>query len=176
MCTREEFSQFVKGMKCIYTLPTFLPDRESIEVWYVALQHFSYADLKKAFASYYPLNTFPPTPADLIKGIVKAPNKTGFDAWSAVLKASQKYNTSDSVEEQKASACLDELTRETLRRIGGWKVIRNCPLWELERLMKQFITAYDVSVQQETISQLPEAMRRTMIDCDSQNLLEGNRT
>ena len=174
MCSREDFSAFVKAMKSIYTMSTFLPDLESIETWYRALQHFSYEDLKRTFTAYYVINSYPPTPADLIQGIVKAPTKTGYDAWSDVLLASQKHNTSDLVEEQKASACLDDLAKETLRRIGGWKMIRNCPTWELDRLMKQFVTAYDVSVQQETIAMLPETMRHTLLGYEDEYLIEGD--
>ena len=172
MCTRAEFSELVKAMKCIYTMPSFLPDLESISVWYVVLQHFSYADLKKAFASYYPLNSFPPTPADLIKLLIRPSNKTGIGAWSEVLRAISRHGPGDSV---KASDCVDDLTNKVIKGMGGWEVIRNCSTDNLGFLMKQFVSAYDDNIQQETINSLPEAMRQTMIGSDSQNLLEGNR-
>ena len=173
MCTREEFGQFVKTMKCIYTLPTFLPDRESIEVWYIALQHFSYADLVKAFASYYPLNTFPPTPADLINLLARPSNKTGVGAWCEVLRAINRHGAGDSV---KASDCVDDFTNSIIKGMGGWSVIRNCPTDSLGFLMKQFVSAYDDSIQQATINLLPEAMRQTMIGYNGQQLLEDNQT
>lgn len=170
MCTREEFTKFVAIMKCIYTLPTFLPDRESAEAWYLALRHFEYTDLKKAFTTYYPINTFPPTPADLIKHLVRPSNKTGIGAWREVMKAVRKYGP---MEGRLASESVDEFTRDIVNSIGGWSAIRNCPTENLGFLMRQFISAYDDCVQRETINLLPDTLKRSMIGCDSNNLLEG---
>lgn len=169
MCTRKEFSEFVKGMKCIYTLPSFLPDLESIEVWYIALQHFSYSDLKRAFASYYPINSYPPAPADLIGLIVRPSKKTGILAWDEVIQAKNSHGHYD---ETKASDCVDSFTRKIVNIIGGWEAIRNCPPENMGFLMKQFIIAYDDKIQQETITLLPEAIRQTMLNENDKKLLE----
>ena len=171
MCTRTEFSSFVKGMKCIYTLPSFLPDRESIESWYVILQHFSYTDLKNSFASYCLVNKFPPTVADLIQPIIKPDNKTGVSAWAEVLQAVNGHGAGDG---KKASDCLDEYTRKVVRGIGGMEVIRNCPTTNLGFLMKEFITAYDDGIQQETVNLLPDALRQNVIGYGGQYVLEDS--
>jgi len=170
VCSRTEFSSFVKGMKSIYTLPSFLPDRESIEAWYVVLQHFSYMDLKKAFTAYLPVNTFPPTPADLIKYLVRPANKTGISAWREVMTAVRKYGPMDG---RLASESVDQFTRDIVDSIGGWSSIRNCPTENLGFLMRQFVSAYDDCVQRETINLLPDTLRRSMIDGDSHMMLEG---
>lgn len=172
MCTREEFTAFVATMKCIYTVPSFLPDRESIEVWYMVLRHFPYADLKRSFATYYPVNTFPPTPADLIKHLVRPANKTGISAWREVMRAVRKYGP---MEGRLASESVDSFTRDIVDSIGGWSSIRNCPTENLGFLMRQFVSAYDDCVQRETINLLPDTLKQTMIDGDGYMMLEGEQ-
>lgn len=170
MCTEQEFAEFVAGMKCIYTMPTFLPDLESIKVWYVPLQHFCFEDLKRAFASYYPVNTLPPVPADLIRLLKSPTHKTGISAWSEVLRAIRKYGPQDG---RKASESVDVFTNDIVNGIGGWEVIRNCPPSNMAFLMKQFVSAYEDCVQRETVRLLPDAMRQTMIGHDGNYMIEG---
>lgn len=168
MCTRQEFSEYVATMKCIYTLPTFLPDLESIEMWYIVLRHYTYADLKKAFASYYPVKALPPTPADLIGLLARPTNKTAVTAWNEVLQYIGKHGAGDGV---RASDFLDDLTIKAVRSVGGLEAIRNCPMNNISFLMRQFVSAYDDSIQQETLRLLPNDVRRMMIGYDGNCML-----
>lgn len=170
MCTREEFTEFVATMKCIYTLPTFLPDCASAEGWYLALRHFEYADLKRAFTAYYPVNTFPPTPADLIGLLISPVSKTAIRAWSEVEHARKNHGPTSEV---KAHECVDDFTNKVIKDIGGWEIIRACPPENRSFLMRQFISAYDDCVQQETINLLPDTLKRSMLGGDSTMMLEG---
>lgn len=67
--SRKEFFTLVKGMKAVYTQPTFLPDNDSIEVWYQLLNDIPYPSLNIAIQSYMKINesSFPPSPAALRK-------------------------------------------------------------------------------------------------------------
>ena len=38
MMSFEEFKKLVKGMKAVYTSQSFLPDAESVKIWYQLLK------------------------------------------------------------------------------------------------------------------------------------------
>lgn len=63
--TFDEFKLLAKGMKSVYTSEKFLPDAESIKIWYQMLQDLEYKTANVAIQSYMLTNKFPPTIADI---------------------------------------------------------------------------------------------------------------
>ena len=61
----EEFKKLVKGMKAVYTSPSFLPDAESVKIWYQLLKDIPYEVLRVAVQKHMLTNRFPPTVAEL---------------------------------------------------------------------------------------------------------------
>ena len=89
----DEFMLLVKGMKAVYTQPTFLPDGDAIEVWYQLLNDIPYPLLSRAVQQYMKVNesSFPPSPASLRKYATRGTGTSGetdaLEEWASVKKA-----------------------------------------------------------------------------------------
>lgn len=101
--TKEEFSMIVKGMKAVYTEPTFIPDKDSFEIWYALLSDLDYKALNIAVQKYMMQNRNVPRPADL-REAVRSFNDTGemseMEVWGLVSKAirNSTYNSAEEFE------------------------------------------------------------------------------
>lgn len=118
-----EFQKFlilVKGMKSTYTSPNFLPDEDSIKVWYNLLKDIPYELLNNTIIRWISTERFPPTIADLRKMSYHTANDETPDwaeAWKKIKSAISCYGF---YRESDALASMDDLTRQTTERIG-WK-------------------------------------------------------
>lgn len=63
--TREQFKILAKAMKAIYTDERFLPDHDSVNVWYTLLCDLDYETLSKAIQKCMMSSPFQPTIADI---------------------------------------------------------------------------------------------------------------
>lgn len=89
--TRDEFKILVKGLKAVYTQPSFIPDKDAFEVWYSMLGDLDYEVCSNAIKIH--MQTVEKEPA--IAGIRKQAacmrtNKNELNemaAWQMVLKA-----------------------------------------------------------------------------------------
>lgn len=116
--TREEFKVLCKGMKAVYTQPSFLPDADAFNIWYSLLQDIDYMVAQAAIQKYMLTNKFPPTIADIREYATTI--KTGekplwSDGWEEVLKAIRKYG---SYRESEALESMTEITRKSVQRLG----------------------------------------------------------
>lgn len=96
--TREEFSKIAKGMKAVYSAPTFIADKDALDVWYALLQDLPYDVASMATQKHMMSSNRIPTPADIRAEAVKLsmpdePNET--EAWTLVSKAirNSSYNS-----------------------------------------------------------------------------------
>lgn len=88
--TRDEFKILVKGMKAVYTAPSFIPDKDAFEIWYGLLNDLPYDVANAAIQSYMMTETKLPVPADIRKKSQMFTNTTELnelEAWSLVSKA-----------------------------------------------------------------------------------------
>ena len=89
--TREEFQIIVKGLKAVYTQQTFIPDKDTFNVWYELLKDIDYANCNMAAQRYIISERFPPTIADIRDYVFKNDkSNNGLNesyAWSLVRKA-----------------------------------------------------------------------------------------
>lgn len=113
----DEFKQLVKGMKSIYTVPNFLPDKESVVLWYKLLKDLSYESANISIQKYAMTNKFPPTIADIREGALISNKEMWSDAWENVLSAIKRYGT---YQEIKALSELDDTTRKVVKCLG-WR-------------------------------------------------------
>lgn len=116
--TFDEFKILVKGMKAVYTSPNFLPDADSIKIWYQMLRDLEYRTANVAIQKYMMTNKFPPTIADIreLSTTVQHGELPDWgEGWEQVLQAIRKYG---SYRPQEAMDSMDELTRQCVERLG----------------------------------------------------------
>lgn len=89
--TRDEFKILVKGLKSVYTQPSFIPDKDSFEIWYELLADLDYKTCSNAIKKHMQMVEKEPTPASIRKQIVSLQvDKEELNemvAWQLVLKA-----------------------------------------------------------------------------------------
>jgi len=118
--TFDEFKILVKGMKAVYTSERFLPDADSIKIWYSLLKDLQYTVLNAAIQKYISLNKFPPTIADLreIATTICAGDLPDWgEGWEKVLQAIRRFGF---YRESEALQTMDELTQTCVKRLG-WR-------------------------------------------------------
>lgn len=116
--TREEFKILVKGMKAVYTQPTFIPDQDAFNMWYALMGDLSYDVCAVAIKKYMLTNKFPPTVAEIremASGIVNGDPLTWGESWERALAAVRKYGSYNKMD---ALNSLDSLTRKCVESIG----------------------------------------------------------
>lgn len=89
--TRDEFKILVKGLKAVYTQPSFIPDRDAFEVWYSMLGDLDYEVCSNAIKIHMQTVEKEPTIAGIRKqAACMLTNKNELNemaAWQMVLKA-----------------------------------------------------------------------------------------
>jgi len=117
--TFNEFKVLVKGMKAVYTSPNFLPDADSVKIWYRLLQDMPYELANVAIQRHMATNKFPPTIADIRAAAVETMDRTRdwSDGWERFRRAVGKYGY---YQQDAALASMDETTRRVVKRLG-WK-------------------------------------------------------
>ena len=63
--TKEEFKKLAKGLKAVYTQPTFLPDTDALSIWYELLKDLDYMIAQAAVQKHMITSKFPPTIAEI---------------------------------------------------------------------------------------------------------------
>lgn len=116
--TFDEWRILVKGLKSVYTSPNFLPDGDSIKIWYNLLQDIPYNVASAAIQKYMMTEKFPPTVADIrdmVANVKMGDKPLWSDGWEEVLIAIRKYG---SYRENEAMESMSELTRMAVQRLG----------------------------------------------------------
>ncbi len=173
--TREEFKVLCKGMKAVYTQPSFLPDADAFNIWYSLLQDIDYMVAQAAIQKYMLTNKFPPTIADIREYATTI--KTGekplwSDGWEEVLKAIRKYG---SYRESEALESMTEITRKSVQRLGFRNI---CMSENIMADRANFRMIYEqIAEREHTSKQIPVKLSSLIEDIqkkglDSRNLLE----
>lgn len=157
--TFDEFKVLVKAMKAVYTSPNFLPDADSVKIWYRLLEDMPYELANIAIQRHMATNKFPPTVAEIRQAAVHTVDETKdwSDGWEQFRKAVSKYGY---YQQEAALASMDEITRKVVRRLG-WK-----QLCESENPMQDranFRMIYEQERQrQEEKAALPAGLQKQM--------------
>lgn len=173
--TREEFKVLCKGMKAVYTQPSFLPDADAFNIWYSLLQDIDYMVAQAAIQKYMLTNKFPPTIADIREcaTTIKAGEKPLWsDGWEEVLKAIRKYG---SYRESEALESMSEITRKSVQRLGFRNI---CMSENIMADRANFRMIYEqIAEREHTSKQIPIKLSSLIEDIqkkglDSRNLLD----
>ena len=116
--TFDEWRVLCKGMKAVYTQPNFLPDADSIKIWYKLLQDIPYEVLNVGIQQFMMQSKYAPTVADLRElstTVVKGKPKDWGSGWESVQQAIRRYGF---YQEEKALESMDDITRQTVKRLG----------------------------------------------------------
>lgn len=115
--TENEFSMLVLGIKTAYPSFNILPSQDAVKIWYKMLKDLDYRTAEIAIMDHISSSEFPPSIADIrhkcAKQKVLIPDWG--EAWAQVQIAIRKFGSYREIE---AVESLDELTRETVKRIG----------------------------------------------------------
>lgn len=65
--TEREFSILVKGMKSIYSSPSFIADKNAFDVWFSLLKDLEYMDCSRAIQKHMQTSEYQPTVATIRK-------------------------------------------------------------------------------------------------------------
>lgn len=123
--TKDEFKILAKGLKAVYTYPSFLPDADSLNVWYSLLQDLPYDVCNVAIQKYMMTQTEVPKIADIrnmCAEIMAGEKPLWSDGWEEVLLAIRRYG---SWNEAKAMESMSEITRQAVRRMGYLNLCRS---------------------------------------------------
>lgn len=169
---RDEFKVLAKGMKAVYSQPTFLPDADAFNVWYSLLKDIDYKVANAAVQKYMLTNKFPPTIADIrtLAAEVRTGDKPLWsDGWEEVLRAISKYG---SYRETEALQSMAEITRTAVKRLG----FRNLCMSEnimADRANFRMIFQ-ELADREHTAKQIPVTLSNLIEGIQQQNALESN--
>ena len=116
--TKDEFKILAKGLKAVYTYPSFLPDADALNVWYSLLQDLPYEVCNVAIQKYMMTETEVPTIASIRKlcaSVVEGETKDWGDGWEEVLMAIRQFG---SYREKEAMDSMSGITRNCVERLG----------------------------------------------------------
>lgn len=116
--TRDEFKVLVKGMKAVFSQPTFIPDQDAFNMWFALVGDLPYEVCSVAIKKYMLTNKFPPTVAEireLASNVVNGEQLNWGEAWERAMTAVRRYGSYNQVE---AMNSLDPLTRKCVDSIG----------------------------------------------------------
>lgn len=116
--TKDEFKILAKGMKAVYTQPSFLPDADALNVWYSLLQDLPYDVCNVAIQKYMMTESKIPTIADirnLCAGVVAGEKPLWSDGWEEVCRAISRWG---SYGEREAMESFTDITKQTVQRLG----------------------------------------------------------
>jgi hypothetical protein len=166
--TFDEWKKIAKGLRAVYTSDRFLPDGDSVRIWFSLLKDLPYEQVSIAAQKYMETEHFPPTPADL-RAAVTPPPAEWSDAWAQVIGAVRKYGSWDV---KKAEESFDDLTARVVKNLGGFRRICELEYDEMDVLRANFRDIYSRQAKAEAESNQMSPQLREMVS----QMLEGMGT
>ena len=155
--TIDEFKILTKAMKAVYTSPNFLPDTYAVKLWYQMLKDIPYEQATVAIHEYMLTNKFPPTIADIRALTFEREIQDWGTGWQQTLSVIRKYGW---CRQKEALEELDELTRQTVQRLGYMEL---CTSENLMADRGNFRMIYEeLSEKEKTREKLPEKLRKEL--------------
>lgn len=169
--TKDEFKILAKGMKAVYTYPSFLPDADALNVWYSLLQDLPYEVCNVAIQKYMMTETKIPTIADirnLCAGVVAGEKPLWSDGWEEVMMSIRRYG---SYNEEKALESMSDITKQCVRRLGYQNLCRSEAI-EVDRANFRMIFEQIANREHEK-KKLPSGMQQLIASIQEKKLLES---
>ena len=173
----EEFGQLVKGMKAVYSQPTFIPDQDAFNIWFAMLQDIPYKVASISTQQYIMTHKFPPTVADireLCTTTQKAETLNESEAWNMVYKAicNSGYNSENEFEK------LPEDIKKAVgspNQLRAWAIDENFNIGVESSNFKKVYR--NVQERNKSLNALPEGLRKNLELLSSGEMaqIEGNK-
>ena len=163
--TVKQFEKITKGITTAFPWANLFPNPEAVDIWYRKLGDIPYDVMAAVVNRWIETKTQPPTIAALRQEadiVVNGLPPTWADGWEQVQKAIGRYGY---MQREAALASMDEVTAETVRRIG-WQQI--CESENVDALRANFRMVY------ETMSR--RAQEGRMISAGTQHKLDSVRS
>ena len=169
--TKDEFKILAKGMKAVYTYPSFLPDADALEIWFQLLKDLPYEVCNVAIQKYMMTETKIPTIADirnLCAGVVAGEKPIWSDGWEEVMMSIRRYG---SYNEEKALESMSDITKQCVRRLGYQNLCRSEAI-EVDRANFRMIFEQIANREHEK-AKLPSGMQQLIASIQEKKLLES---
>ena len=165
------FKKIAKGLKSVYAAQTFLPDEDSLKVWYHMLKDLTYEQVSTASYKYMATGKFPPTIAEIREAALQATHpdaeKSWSDGWEQLMKAIRRFGY---YQQEEAFASMDDITKTVARRLG-WKEL--CMSENIMADRANFRMAYEQEQNKaKEKAVLPEGLQRQIETMQGRSLLE----
>lgn len=158
--TRDEFKILVKGMKAIYSQPTFIPDQDAFNMWFALMGDLPYEVCNVAIQKYMLTNKFPPTVAEIREmcaGVVNGDPLTWGESWERALNAVRKYGSYNKME---ALNSLDPLTRKCVESVGYMELCMSENIMVERAHYQKIFEVY--SKREQTEKQMPLGLQQAI--------------
>ena len=122
---REQFALIAAGLQSAFPWANLFPTQEAMTIWYKKLRDIPYEVMSAVVNRWIDTRNAPPTIADLraeASVVVNGLPPTWADGWEQVQKAIGRYGY---MQREAALASMDEVTAETVRRIGWQQICEN---------------------------------------------------
>lgn len=142
MMSFEEWKVLAKGLKSIYARDNFMPDADAVKLWYQLLKDLSYQQVNMAIQKWMVTQKFAPTPAEIramASDVTDGAVPDWSEGWEKVMKALSKYGAWNV---EAAVESFDELTKETVKRLGGFSGMCQMEYSEIDMLRANFRMVY----------------------------------
>lgn len=157
--TFDEFKKIAKGLKAVYTSKDFLPDEDSLKIWYHMLKDLTYEQVSTSCYKYMATGKFAPTIAEIRAAAAQITKpeteKDWSDGWEQLMRAIRRFGY---YQQEAAFSSMDDITRTVTRRLG-WKEL--CMSENLIADRANFRMAYE---QEQTGAKdkaaLPEGLKK----------------
>ena len=169
--TKEEFKILAKGMKAVYTYPSFLPDADALEIWYQLLKDLPYDVCNVAIQKYMMTETEVPKIADIrnmCASIMAGEKPLWSEGWEEVLMAIRRYG---SYNEEKAMESMSEITKQCVKRLGYQNLCRSEELG-VDRANFRMIFEQIANREHEK-AKLPQGMQQLIASIQEKILIES---
>ena len=169
---RKEFALFAAALKTYYPREALLPNDQAMELWFRQLEDIPYKVGEIALNKWVATNKWSPSIADLreMSASIQCGDIPDWgEGWKQLREAIRRYGT---YEPKKAKAMLDDLTRQTVERLG---YIELCMSENPETDRANFRMIYEQLANRKRLeAQTPKALQQLIESMrGEQKLLEG---
>lgn len=155
--SKTEFLKLAEAIKTAYPKEGLLATKEAMQLWYAMLQDIDYQTAAAAVKAYIAVKKFPPTIADIREMATVSEIQDWGTGWQKTLNVIRKYGW---CRQKEALEELDELTRQTVQRLGYMEL---CTSENLMADRGNFRMIYEeLSAKEKTREKLPEKLRKEL--------------
>ena len=160
MMNFEEWKALAKGLKSIYARENFMPDADAVRLWYRLLQDLEYRQVNMAIQKWMVTQKFPPTPAEIrtmASEVTVGHVPDWSEGWEKVMRALSRYGAWNI---EAAVESFDELTREVVKRLGGFSEMCQMDYNEIDMLRANFRMVYtELANRKRQDMAMPDALK-----------------